>query len=236
MKKKTFLVLIPALFGMLIMTDASPAKAQYHRQYAPVPPRPHAPQRPRLWRPWHRTHFYFGGQLGGTVVVSQKMEQVGVIGHGGGLGLHVGARLGRFVSLEGNWNLSVHDELWGCEDPHGYCADGAVDNININTLTADVKFHIPTWSKLEPYVQAGGGWAFMGESGQYGEAHTGPLASGPTFNLGGGLNFYVGRWLSFGGRLLYRGIYFGQTQYGKVNWDNNFVHAVSVDATIGLHF
>lgn len=237
MKKRNILVLIPALLGMLILTHSSTAQAQYYGYRPAPPPRPYVPPRARVRRPWHRTHFYVGGQLMGLVVLNQQLSDIGVLGHGGGVGLTGGVRLGRFVALEANWTFTGHDEYWGCDD-HGYC-DGTPDSLQIQTLTADVKFHIPTWSRLEPFIQAGGGWAFFGVTGAFAGGHGYLYTSGPTYNLGGGVDFHVGRYLTFGGRLLYRGMYFGEPNYyhnQTGRWDGNFVHGVSIDFTASLHF
>lgn len=224
MKKRNILVLIPAMLGMLTLAAPSVAEAQYYGYRPAPPPRPFVPPRPRIRRPWHRTHFYFGGQLMGLVVLQQQLKGIGRLGHGGGFGLYGGVRLGRFIALEANWTFTAHDEEWDQE------------SLQIQTLTGDIKFHIPTWSRLEPYIQAGGGWAFFGVTGAFEGGHPYLYASGPTYNLGGGVDYHIGRYLSVGGRLLYRGMYFGEEQYGE-SWDNaNFVHGVSIDFTASLHF
>jgi len=240
MKKRNFLVLMPALLGMLILTYSSTADAQYYGYRPAPPPRPFVPPRARVRRPWHRTHFYVGGQLMGLVVLHQNLTNldVGVLGHGGGVGLTGGVRLGRFVALEANWTFTGHDEYWACDEHTTYCEAGTPDSLQIQTLTADIKFHIPTWSRLEPFIQAGGGWAFFGVTGPYARDHGYLYASGPTYNIGGGIDFHLGRHWTLGGRLLYRGFYFGEPRYhyGSYNPTGNFVHGVSIDFTAAIHF
>lgn len=236
MKKRNFLVLIPAIFGLLVLADTSPVQAQYYH-YRPAPPaRPYVSPRHRASRSWHRPHFYFGGQLSGLVVVHQNLDGVGVLGHGGGVGLHAGMRFGRYVALEANWTFTAHDEMWDCDKYD--CYQGAPDALQIQTVTADMKFHIPTWSRLEPFIQAGGGWAFFGVTGGWAHGEPGYLyTSGPAFNLGGGVDFHIGRYFTIGGRMLYRGMYFmGPNDSYKHKWENNFVHGVGIDFTAAMHF
>lgn len=222
----TFLATVMAV-GAIVIPDR--ADARYGPGY-----RPHR-MRPQMYR--HRPHFYLGGQLMGTAVLAQQLENVGVLGHGGGLGLFAGVRFGRWTALELNWNFTMHNESWRC-GPNEWCTD--LDFLQIQRLAADFKLHIPTWGPFEPFLQAGGGFAFFGLSGQYGEAPW-LYAWGPMFNVGGGVNFWFGPHFSIGGRLLYRGMYFTRSkEYSDIaveqSADTNYVNEISVDLFASFHF
>jgi hypothetical protein len=168
------------------------------------------------------------------IVLGQQLDSqdVGLVGHGGGFGLFGGVRLGRWVSLELNWTYTAHDESW----EGGY----SPDLLQIQTITGDFKLHIPTRGRIEPFVQAGAGFGFMGVNGDY--YHEGYIfQSGPTFSLGGGLDLWLGPWFTLGGRVLYRGIYFGES-YDVVHQGStrraaeNFINGVTVDVNLAFHF
>ncbi len=180
----------------------------------------------------HRMHAYVGGQLGGFFVAKQVTDYAeGYLSHGGGGGLYGGFRLGPFLSLEANWNISFHDDAISAQSPF--------ESLYLMTLTADAKIHIPTYGPVEPFIQGGIGFAYLGAmyEGTY-DTYDQNLATGPAFRLGGGLDFWLGPFFSFGGRLLYQGLYFSEDSYGSKSnaAKSNFVNGVSLDATATFHF
>ncbi|PID38045.1 MAG: hypothetical protein CSA65_00735 [Proteobacteria bacterium] len=203
----------------LMLAIPEEASAQYYR-----------PQRPAFgYR--HRPHAYVGGHLMGMAIANQATD-FDYMGHGGGGGLYGGFRLSPFFAIEGNWMITYHDAAWGDRN--------TIDVINafyIMSFTADAKIYIPTFGPLEPYFQAGIGFAYTGTSGyDDGWTYDEPTvwASGPTFNAGGGLDFYLGPHLAFGGRLLYRGFYFSAPDIP--NGKTNYLSGVSLDLNITYHF
>jgi hypothetical protein len=217
MTRKVLLGVAAALALMLLIPEE--ASAQYYRPA------------PRRFGHRHRPHAYVGGQLMGMAIANQATD-VEYMGHGGGGGLFAGFRLSPFFAIEGNWMITYHNEAW--DDGNG----ALVVDINafyIMSFTADAKIFIPTFGPMEPYFQAGIGFAYTGATyggGWSGEEAT-VWASGPTFNVGGGLDFYLGPRLSLGGRLLYRGFYFSEPNGGG---DTNYVSGVSLDINVAFHF
>lgn len=212
-----------ALLAVLVPEDAQ-AQRRYGYGYGPAP-RPQFGYR-------HRFHGYVGGELLGMGVVKQRLEDVGRLGPGGGVGLYGGIRLGPFVALELNWTFTAHDESWD----DGNVTYTAPDSLQMQTLTADVKLHIPTHGIFEPFVQAGAGFAFMGIMGDY--YNDGYIfQSGGTWSLGGGGDFWFSPWFTLGGRVLYRGMYFTENEYNQqLDARQNTVHALSFEITAGIHF
>ena len=108
------------------------------------------------------------------------------------------------------------------------------------TFTLNGKIHIPTRGPIEPYFQAGIGFAYTGVSYDAGcgvcDGYDSVFAKGPAFNIGGGLDFWMGPFFSLGGRLLYRGLYFTKTAVGTTLDGANFVNGVSIDVNIQFHF
>lgn len=255
MKKTSLLALASVLAGLLILTDGSPAEAQYYG-YRPAPPPPPPGFIPRM-NPFgykHRPHFYLQGQLSGLAVFWEQLDGIGSLGHGGGFGLGGGVRFGRFVALETNWVFTAHDAGWANPDnPNDPRAETITyDSQQLQTLTLDLKLFIPTWGRAEPFFQVGGGWAFFGYTGYNGpEQYSQPYlyTSGPTFNAGAGGEIWFGPHFSMGGRILYKGVYFGESNYGipykdkaTATWKDgtethsNFVSGVGVDLFATFHF
>ena len=177
----------------------------------------------------HRFHAYAGGHLGGLVIMNQAVgdQGVGFLGHGGGGGLFGGLRLSPFLSVEANWAISYHDETLG--------QSTYLDSIYLMSITADAKIHIPTRGPAEPYFQAGIGFAYIGAS--YGDGapiDDSVFAKGPAFNVGGGVDLWLGPHFSVGGRVLYKGLYFNEA--GGAADSSNFVSGVALDVLGAFHF
>ena len=239
---KILTCLVPAALLALVALAPQDAEAQYYRGgYRGGAPSYGGPRGAPRWGFRHRLHGYIGGQLSGFIVAAQVTEyDHGYLGHGGGGGLYGGVRLGPFVSLEANWNITFHDESWRAVTPGGtVIEDRYLDSIYLMTLTADAKIHIPTRGPVEPFFQGGIGFAFIGAT--YADPdYDGDtiFAKGPAFNLGGGLDIWLGPWLSVGGRLLYRGPYFTQDDFTgqAIKAESNYVNGVDIDVFLTFHF
>ncbi|MCC6746571.1 MAG: hypothetical protein IT371_02870 [Deltaproteobacteria bacterium] len=233
MNRRRLTVFLPALLlGASLLLATRDASAQYYGYgYAPPPPPPTNP----YFSFRHRVHGYVGGHLSGLVVAKQLSDYSdGYMGHGGGAGLHGGIRLGPFVALELNWGMTFHNETF--HEP-GWTVT-YLDSLYLMSITADVKVFIPTRGPVEPFFQAGVGFAYLGPnySSYYGGSGT-VFASGPTFDAGGGVEVWLGPWFSLGGRLLYRGFYFGNPNVAGINkLSKNFVNGVGLDLFATFHF
>jgi hypothetical protein len=187
--------------------------------------------------PRHRVHGYLGGQFMGLVAASQATSyEQGYLSHfGGGVGFFAGVRLSPYVSLEANWTTTLHDEAWGDR----YAESVKLRFIYVMTGTVDVKLHLPGHAIAEPYFQLGAGVAVVGGSypddPRY-QSLSSIFAKGAAVNAGAGLDLWVAPYLSLGGRVLYRGLYFGAPSFMVGESYRNLVSGVSVDAMATLHF
>ncbi|PID38652.1 MAG: hypothetical protein CSB49_04505, partial [Proteobacteria bacterium] len=103
----------------------------------------------------------------------------------------VGWRLGPRFSLDlGLWT-SFHDS-GDAANPSSAAQVG---------FTVDGRFFLADWNqRLQPYLQAGlGGYVLSHDNLDFGSI------SGPGFQLGGGVDLYLTKSISLGGKLLYRG-------------------------------
>jgi hypothetical protein len=223
------------ILGLLVMDRE--ARAQYYSYgYGPRPNAPMGYSSPYQFR--HRPHVYLGADAMVMAIVGQKVDDIGKMGPGGGLGLFGGFRFGPWASLELNWTFTFHDESF--DGPTRTTV--IIDNLQLQTLTGDFKLHIPTWGIFEPFIQAGAGIAFIGLTGDWN--YDGYIFnSGPTFTLGGGGEFWLGSWLSVGGRILYRGMYFGEHEYRHgsststaKNYDDDFISGLDIGGFVSFHF
>ncbi|MBK8482173.1 MAG: hypothetical protein IPL40_13560 [Proteobacteria bacterium] len=230
---KTASVIVLAVAMVALSSAGSPAAAQYAQYYGPGPAPTYQPQRPRRLAFRHRVHAYLGGQLSGVAVLAQTTDYTdGYLGSGGGAGLFGGVRLGPFFSVEGNWNTSFHDH----RSVQGDTLFIDLDALYMMTFSVDGKLHLPTYGPIEPYAQAGVGFGYLGAT--YGSNTQGNsvFASGPIFNLGAGLDGWLSPWLTLGGRVLYRGLAFGDVNTRTGSGHSNYVSGLSFDVNLALHF
>jgi outer membrane protein W len=209
-----------------IIASAGSASAQ-HGPYAP-PPHPTS-----QWAK-SRPHLYVGGQGTLFLIAAQVTDQVGYMGQGGGGGLFLGYRVGPSVGIELNLNGTYHSERLG----GGFVA---LDALFLMTATVDVKVHFPSRGQVEPFLQAGAGYGYLGAT--YGECGgfvcDTTFAQGPAFQVGGGFDYWLTPHVTFGARLLYRAIYFREAAYGDVvvrQNNANFINGFVVDIGAAFHF
>lgn len=223
--KKTLLSAIAFISVLLLVPEL--VNAQYYQ--------PQRPQRPRYRQATslNRPHVYLGGYLMGIGVANTvtDYEPGGFLGAGGGGGMFVGFRASPFLAVEISGFLTMHDESY----------DNAYADVNayyLFNIEANGKLIIPTYGPLEPYVQVGIGYASAGTTYEDSYGHTTtdePLANGPSFNIGGGVDFYPIPNFSLGARLLYRGFYFSDADLYEDNYVN-FVSGFSLDLNAAFHF
>jgi opacity protein-like surface antigen len=225
------------LFAALLTATAAAAFAQ-----APPPgygPQPYGPQ-PMFAGPKDRPHFYWGGQLGGFFIAKQVTDQAGYMGQGGGGGLHAGFRFSKMLAVELNLGITYHNETLGA---FGGGTVIALDNLFLMSTTVDVKIYLSTTGLLQPYLQAGVGYGYLGAT--YNEGYCASFncdttfAQGPLFQIGGGFDYWLTPRLTLGSRLLYRGIRFSEANYGDVTVrtnSSNFINGLALDFTIALHY
>jgi hypothetical protein len=239
--------LIMALFaGPAVGQGAGDTPAPPPSSYTPAPPPPAvAPPGARVARRASRagrtdSHGYIGGLVMGLVTVAQNTDyQSGYLGRfGGGIGMFFGWRFGEMLALEANWTFRLHDEAWKAH----HDADIELGSLYITTFTLDAKLHLPAslWGIMQPYVQAGAGLALAGAiqlDDRLGRSQGGLFAKGIAFNAGVGLDIWVSQHVSFGGRLLYRGVALGAPEISMQGISaRNFASNVAVDAFAQIHF
>lgn len=213
----------------LVVSTGAPqlAHAQYATGTTPYGTTPYGTGAEGRYSYKHRPHAYLGLQGMGLFVLGHVTDlPEGYIDHGGGGGVFAGVRLGRYISLEANWTITFHDDLFES-------APGAIvvlDSLYVMTLTGDLKIHVPTYSALEPYFQVGIGAAWLGDTGD-----EGMFARGPAFNAGAGADLWLNPFVSIGGRVLYRGLAFGEADFTLPDNQRDFVNTLSVDANITFH-
>jgi len=185
----------------------------------------------------HRIHLYVGGHLSGLLVVDQSGDLLGTyIGHGAGLGLHLGGRLGAYFSAETRMTYSFNNETQS--DPDDPTVDYLFDDsLYILNLEGIGKFHIPTRYNVEPYLEAGIGIAWLGDSGR-----NGIITKGPSFRGGFGLDFWMTPNVSFGLEASYRALAFGEpdvkglTVPAGYTPESDTVHGIEFGLNVDFHF
>jgi hypothetical protein len=201
-----------SLMVALALTTLATA-AQADRYYYGPPPMVVRPQ-PQWW--------YVGVGLVGTSILDQSggPEQ---LQSGGGVSAWVGVNVARQLSLELGWLGSFHNPA---TVDTGYGPE--TDWLMLEGLTADAKIHLGRPSAIDPYVQGGVGVYFLGSQ------HAGYADSvGAGYQLGGGVDLRVGPIVTLGVRALYRGMAMGPPD-ATVN--DTFIHALTFEGSVGLHF
>lgn len=193
-----------AAIGAALLLASGPASAQWL-------------QRADIDRPG----VYLG--LAGTsnFVANQANAPVnGFIDHGGGFGLFLGGRFSPMFALELGYSLNVHN-------PVQYWTGEVIDALLLHAWTLDMKILFPNRSIVRPYLQAGAG---VYELASY--ANSTHYRNGVGFQLGVGMDIWLNRFFSLGGRALYHGIFFTQDIVDYRPYLSN----VSVEVDFKIHF
>lgn len=168
-------------------------------------------------------NWYGGIGLFATKVVDQRggPEQ---LEDGAGLSVYAGIRLNDRLALEVNWMGSFHNPA---TVTNGYWNE--TDYLVLEGLTADAKIHLDRSGNLDPFVQGGVGFYWLGSE------HFGLDAVGTGFQLGGGFDLWLGEQLTLGLRGKYHGISMGPPDRYD-DGDSTYISAVTVEGNITLHF
>jgi hypothetical protein len=139
-------------------------------------------------------------------------SSLGLIGAGAGFGVTGGLRIGPAISLELNWSTTWHHRT---PDPS---RDDGISSLVVMSYLAGIKIHLPTEGPVDLFLLGAGGYTYVGSHLDLGERSFRTLATGPTVELGGGMDLWLGRHLSIGGQLVYRGMWLGDSHlepYGR---------------------
>jgi hypothetical protein len=216
--------IIRLLSLLLLLTVLAPAPAEarrprrrYYYTYASPPP-------------WIAPPHFLGGFFGvggfGTVVLDQH-GGVEYLRHGGGLAIFGGLHLGRIVDLHFGFDASFHNPWSGCSGngPYVWCD---TNFLLLETVHADLKLRIPTRTRVVPYFQVGALIAWVGRQDYPADA------VGGGFEIGGGLDIWLARPVSFGLHALYRGIKLGD--YDTYTGSDTFLSLLNVGGDFTFHF
>jgi opacity protein-like surface antigen len=201
--------LTAAALAAPVAAGASPG---YYHGPPPPPVAYHAP-RPATW--------YLGIGLFGTSILDQTGGPE-VLDSGGGVSVWAGVHLGQVLSLEIGWLGSFHNPA-----EVGIWFEPDTDFLVLEGVTADAKLHLARGGGLDPYLQGGVGLYFLGSE------HFGTDSVGTGFQLGGGIDFWLGPHVTLGLRGRYHGISLGPPNGGI---DDTFISAATFEGSLGVHF
>lgn len=223
-KSKFFVLALAVASTVVLVGTPTIEDAEAGRRYR------HNRVRPRAQLVLVPRGLYFGAGIVGTKILKQNGGPE-LLDDGAGLTLYGGIRVSRALALELGWVGTAHnpetvDVGFGPE----------TDFLVLNGFTADAKVFlgangmrstVARPGEAQPYIQGGLGVYFLDSSA------FGTQSVGTGFQLGGGLDWVVGRNVDLGVRGLYRGMAMGPPDS---NQDDTFVSAVSVEGSLTLRF
>ncbi len=218
------------LFCLAALAASSSAQAQYYPPPPPAPPPPpgyyYGPS-PYRARPYGYApaelgpHFYVGGSLGGTGILGQSGGPE-PLGGGGGYSVYLGMRLPRFA-----FELGLQQSFHNPVDTFDYFGDFSGRSYVVLTgVTGSGLFHLLGPSVMDPYLQVGLGLYGMGRD------LFGVEVAGWGYQAGGGIDFWLGRGLTLGGRVLYRGMFMSDSGASSTT----LIHSLTGEFTLAAHF
>jgi opacity protein-like surface antigen len=201
-----------------ILALAGPARGQ-------AEPPPQYGERPA--HPAYAVRGYVGLAGVGTGVLGQSggAEYIGT--RGGGFSLYGGVRLGPMFALELNYTGSFHNPQSTCSGD-GSLAYCSASYLGLHMLSVDARVYFPTWTRFDPYVQGGLMGAWVGRQG------FAPDAKGGGFDLGGGVDFWLGNNWTLGARGLWRGVKL--SDYATYTGTDEFVNIATFEVSLAAHF
>jgi hypothetical protein len=146
------------------------------------------------------------------------------------LGLFLGLQVGPIAALEFNWitNWTEEGVFWAVLERNQVL--GATHSLKQMTFSGDLKLRLPTGTAARPFFLVGGGYALVGaDLPGLGDTQ---LASGPTFQAGGGLDVWLSPWFTIGSQVYYRGLYLT----GDMTGDEVDYGTTEFDVNLALHF
>jgi hypothetical protein len=180
--------------------------------------------------PWVTPPRFIGGFIGfggfGTIALAQS-GGVEYLRHGGGIAVFGGIDIGRIAALHFGFDASFHNPSSDCvgRGPYVWCDTSF---LILETLHADLKLRIPTRTRVMPYFQVGPLLAWIGRQ----DYPTDAVGGG--FEVGGGIDFWLARPVTFGIQALYRGIAMGD--YDTRTGTDTFLSLLHVGGDFTFHF
>lgn len=225
--KRIAKTLLTAVIGMMMVIPALPASA--HPHYPTYRARRNTSsswtrhRRPRRAPNDRRPPLYIGGGLLADFISRGNTNESEVIRTGGGFDVFLGFRLNPMFALEIGGLLSVHATGQDLPD---------YDSAVLNGFTIDGKFFLfPASTRLEPFLQFGGGGYMVQEEG-----YRGKELSGGGLHAGGGVDLHLTRALGFGVRALYKGIWMDDETEMYAATRHLFHNHMTLEANVQLHF
>lgn len=200
------------------------------RPYRPAPRRvyvvpTYAPRPRRVAEIAYNPMFHFGVGVNGTSVLSADGSQLtDGLDSGAGFEMSFGWRLAPRFSLDFTWLMSFHDAAVGAAGPEAA----------LTSLSVDGRFFLVDRSRqTQPYVQLGVGAYILGTDSWDFNALT-----GAGFQLGGGVDFYLSRYVSIGAKVLYRGAYLdnAESTWSQFPTESTWLSAVTYGGDLKFHF
>lgn len=141
--------------------------------------------------PYIRPHFYVGVGGAGTLVLGETGPR-SFLTSGGGFHITLGGRINRVFALELGWTPTFHNNEY---DIYGH----PVATLGLSAYTIDGKFYPGARGPVQPFFVVGAGMYVLGDA-------FGALGEGPGYQIGGGIDLWLGRWASIGLKVQYRGV------------------------------
>jgi hypothetical protein len=170
---------------------------------------------------------YMGAAGVGSFVLNQPPGRESVQS-GGGISVFAGVDLGPWIGIEVGYLGSFHNPGWACGGV--YAADICKsDYLVLDLMSVDLRLHLPTGTRLVPFIEGGGvlGWV--------GRAATTPTALGAGFQAGGGIEGWIGNYFTLGARVLYRGIAVNDIGLAR-GVEKTFLNLLTSSIDLGFHF
>lgn len=99
----------------------------------------------------------------------------------------------------------------------------------VDLVSLDMRLHLPTGTHIVPFLQAGGLLGWIGRDNRM------PSASGAGFEAGGGIEGWVGEYVTLGTKVRYRGLQATEPSSVRGN-QGSFVHMLTTSIELGVHF
>jgi hypothetical protein len=211
-------LLAPPAAARSTTEPAQPAPVQAQPMQSPAPVQEPVPTTDDGPFDKHRFAFYLGPHGSGTIVLSQETDapQGGYLSHGGGFGVVAGFRVVPYFAIEAKGDLNIQTTAFDWN---------YVDFYHMHTWGVRLRFHIPLQLALDPYIVAGGGYTWLGRSYKERQGSTtvkgrSLVAEGASWNVGVGLDWWMSRRFTLGGRIVYQGISFGESSDPSYPYSN----------------